>query len=310
MVVVVLMVIVGLAIPAAAAISLITGVTAFGGQQLPVLAIICGLAVLVLVFGWRLGLHPRLVRSGDDVEVINPFHRHRFDLADVTLIRPGGDGLLIATPQEQVEAWCVQKSTTAIRSGRQTRADRISEELRSVWDHYHLPDQDPGSPVRLRFARPGEEGLLTDLEQSASLSRLGHIFPPEQHPYPTEQVRLRWQAVLDDRRRLTLVAEVGGEPAGYACYGEQTIHHLGVAEQFQRQGVGTALLSAAEDELFADPATTQIGLWVLEANHSARTFYSELGWTDAGESRAAEFPPYPTEIRMTRRNPHLARRGR
>lgn len=306
----VLMVLVGIAIPAAAVVSLVTGVTAFGGQQVPVLAIICGLAVVVLLFGWRLGLHPKLVLDGDEVVVVNPFHRNRLDLNDITIIEPGGDGLLIGTPERQTEAWCVQKSTAATRSGRQTRADRVSEQLRSVWETYHLPDPDPDSPIRLRFARRMDAGMLTDLERSASLARLGHIFPAEAHPYPTDAVFRRWQAVLDDRTRLTMVAELGGLPAGYVCYGQEVVHHLGVAADFQRQGVGTALLTAAEDELFADLSTPEIGLWVLEANEVARAFYRELGWIETGEARTAEFPPYPREIRMFRRNPHIARRGR
>lgn len=306
----VLMVVVGLAIPAAAVISLATGITAYGDQQLPVLTIICGLAAVVLFFGWRLGLHPRLTLAGDEVEIVNPFRRHRFDLAEITVIRPGGDGLQIGTPDRLAEAWCVQKPGSASRTGRQTRADRVCDDLHDVWAGYHLPEQDPDSPVRLRFARPGEAELLTDIERSASLARLGHIFPPEQHPYPNDEVCQRWREVLDDRTRLTLIAEVGGLPAGYACYGEEVIQHLGVAADFQRQGVGTALLAAAEDELFADLSTPEIGLWVLEANQVARDFYARAGWSETGESRTAEFPPYPAEIRMYRRNPHLARRGR
>lgn len=305
-----LMLIVGIGVPTAAAVSLATGATAFGGQQVPVLAIIGGLAVVVLFFGWRLGLHPRLVQMGDEVEIVNPFRRHRFDLADITLIEPSGDGLLVGTPEHEVEAWCVQKPSGAARSGRRTRADEVCDELRTAWEVYHLPDPDPQSPVRLRFARRGEADLLTNLERSASLARLGHIFPPQEHPYPSDDVRARWREVLDDRGRLTLVAEAGGRPAGYACYGRQIIHHLGVAAEFQRHGVGGILLEAAEDELFADLSTSEISLWVLAANDVARRFYAGAGWTETGETRTAEFPPYPSEIRMVRRNPHLARRGR
>jgi hypothetical protein len=42
----------------------------------------------------------------------------------------------------------------------------------------------------------------------------------------------------------------------------------------------------------------------------ARTFYREMGWKETEDQREAEFPPYPNEIRMVRRNPHMARRGR
>ncbi|QGN31749.1 GNAT family N-acetyltransferase [Microlunatus sp. Gsoil 973] len=308
-----LMLVVGLAIPAAAVIGLATGVTAFGGRQLPVLAIISSLAVVVLFFGWRLGIHPRLTLSGDEIRIVNPFRRHRFDLADITIIRPGRDGLLVGTADRQAEAWCVQLPLAAVRSGRPTRAGRICEELQNAWESYRLPEpQTEGAddPIRLRFARAGEEQLLTELERSASLATLGHIFPPADHPYPTDEVRRRWSEVLNDRARLTLIAEVAGEPAGYACYGQQVVHHLGVAAAFQRRGVGTTLLRAAEDDLFADLETGEIGLWVLKDNDTARAFYIAAGWTESGESHTAEFPPYPPEIKMLRRNPHVARRGR
>jgi len=308
--VIVLMVIVGIAIPGAAVTGLTTGLTAFGGQATPVLTIIGGLAVIVLVFGWRLGLHPKLVLDDDQIEVVNPFHRRRFELADVTVIEPSGDGLLIGSPQWQAEAWCVQKSIAATRSHRPTRADTIADYLRTLRDSHHLPDPDPDSPLHLRFARRGEEDLLTGLERSASLARLGHVFPPQTHPYPTDDVRRRWQQVLGDRTRLTMIAEFGGTPAGYVCYGQQVIHHLGVAEDFQRHGIGTALLQAAEDDLFADLSTPEISLWVLAANGVARRFYVERGWTETAAARTSEFPPYPGEIKMSCPNPHIARRGR
>jgi ribosomal protein S18 acetylase RimI-like enzyme len=164
--------------------------------------------------------------------------------------------------------------------------------------------------LRFRFARPGDEQLLTELERSASLAQLTHIFPPDVHPYPDIQIQHRWRQVLNDRSRLTLIAEVDGRPAGYASYGDEVIQHLGVAGEFQRQGVGSALIEAAEDQLFADLSTSEIGLWVLEDNHVARAFYTEMGWNETGETKQAEFPPYPVEVRMFRRNPHLARHGR
>jgi len=42
----------------------------------------------------------------------------------------------------------------------------------------------------------------------------------------------------------------------------------------------------------------------------ARRFYAERGWTETEETRESEFPPHPSEIRMSRRNPHIPRRGR
>ena len=310
--VIVLMVLVGIAIPAAAVISLLLGVTAFGGQQILVLSVIGGLAVLVLLFGWRLGLHPRLVAEGSQLTIVNPFRTHRRDFGDITLFTAGGDGLVIGTPDDEVEAWCVQKTTASIKAERRTRADKIVEDLWEIRDGYHQPaaeDEEP-LPAEIRFAHHDDADVLTALEQSASMARLTHIFPTDHYGFPEDDVRERWHAVLADRTRQTMIAEVGGEPAGYASIGIETLHHLGVAEDFQRRGIGTELLEAAEDELFADPSIPEIELWVLEDNDVARTFYREMGWKDTEDQREAEFPPYPNEIRMVRRNPHMARRGR
>jgi ribosomal protein S18 acetylase RimI-like enzyme len=306
----VFMVVVGLALPAAAVVSLLTGLTAFGQQQVPVLVVICGVAAVVLFFGWRLALHPRIVLDGEQLTVVNPFRRRSYDLSEITLFAPGGDGLRIATADDEIEAWCVQKATGAVKAGRRTRADRICDELWSAWDVEHPVDVDPRLAVRIRYARPGEEQLLTGLERAAGLAAFGHIFPAEQFPFPDEEVRRRWQSVLSDRTRQTMIAESGDEPIGYASYGSGILQHLGVSPDHQRGGVGTALLQAAEDELFADRSTAAASLWVMQENHDAQRFYRDNGWAATDEVRAGQFPPYPAEIRMTRRNPHIARRGR
>ncbi|QDP96116.1 GNAT family N-acetyltransferase [Microlunatus elymi] len=306
-----LMVIIGIAVPAAAVISLLTGVTAFGGQQALVLSVLGVLGLLTLAFGWRLALHPRLRVDGDRLLIINPFRRHTFDLAEVTLLTPGGDGLIVGSAEAGAEAWCVQKPTGAIKAGRHTRADQVCAELTEVRDRYRRPLYEPDDDrTVLRFAHPGEEELLTELERSASVARLAHIFPPDEFPYPDEEICRRWQQVLGDRTRQTMIAEVNGQPVGYAAWGGVRVLHLGVAEPYQRQGVGSVLLEATEEELFADPSIPEIELWVLTENSVARAFYRDHGWSETDDERPAEFPPNPPELRMIRRNPHLARRSR
>lgn len=297
-------------IPAAAVLAMTSGFTAFGDRPAVVFTVLGVIALLSLVYVWRMVLHPRIKIKNDEVVIINPLRTHRIHLDDITRFRPGGDGLVVATSETATEAWCVQKSTAAIKNNRQTRADRVCEELWAHWDDYHRPEIDAGDSIKIRFARPGEADLLMELERSASVARLSHIFPPDEFPYPADEIRQRWQDNLDDPHKLTMVAVVDGDPAGYACFGDHTLYHLGVAADHQRKGVGSALLEAAEDELFADASTPQARLWVLEDNAVARAFYREHGWSENGDVRDAEFPPHPVEVMMVRRNPHLARRGR
>ena len=49
-------------------------------------AVLIVLTVLALLYAWRFGFHPRLKVSDQDVEIINPFRRYRFDWDDITVI--------------------------------------------------------------------------------------------------------------------------------------------------------------------------------------------------------------------------------
>lgn len=99
----------------------------------PVVAVtLLVLTLLAAVYGWRYGLYPRLVLTRDHHLVVrNPWHTTRLPLQQIRTIEPGPNGLRVRTYDGRtVEAWCVQKSNTAVRTGRLTRADRIVTELR------------------------------------------------------------------------------------------------------------------------------------------------------------------------------------
>ena len=71
------------------------------------------LAAAAVVYGWRFGLHPRLIAGPDGVEVVNPGRRTHLDWDDLTVIAPGENGLVLGTEVARTEAWCVQKSRSA-----------------------------------------------------------------------------------------------------------------------------------------------------------------------------------------------------
>lgn len=81
-----------------------------------------------------------------------------------------------------------------------------------------------------------------------------------------------------------LVALVRGVPAGFAAVWEADgfLHHLFVAPERQRQGVGRALLAACTPHFGA-----QGTLKCLQANERALQFYLSQGWRvrAAGESQ-------------------------
>jgi ribosomal protein S18 acetylase RimI-like enzyme len=282
-------------------------------------AVLLVLTVLVVLYAWRFGLHPRIVAEERGVRVVNPFRRARFDWEDITVVFPGENGLVIASPRLRTEAWCVQKSNTATRRGRHTRADAVAADLLQLADaHDNDPDSadtdgpDDDSPddgTRIRRARPDEVRRLARMERAASEAALEHIFPPEDYPYPSDEIARRWRRLLRHPRVQVRVLDVDDAPVGYLAYDEERVRHLGIVPQQSGRGYGSQLLEFACQEIFAAGAR-QSTLWVLVDNTQAREFYRARGWIETEDRRECEFPPYPPEMRMVRRNPSVPRRGR
>ncbi len=267
------------------------------------------LTVLALLYAWRFGLHPRLRVTDRTVEVINPFRRQSFDWDDVTLIAPGENGLIVGSKEAIAEAWCVQKSNYAARRGKFTRADRIANQLLDILELHDPPLEDEETGLRIRRARPDESRLLTRLERAASEASLGHLFPPEEFPYPVTEVTRRWRRLLHDRFTRVHILELFDAPVGFVAFDAETVLHLGVVPHQTRLGYGSALLEYASLEIFSSGAT-EASLWVLVGNEAARAFYRSHRWTDSADRRQSEYPPHPEEIRMIRKNPAAPRRSR
>jgi ribosomal protein S18 acetylase RimI-like enzyme len=277
-----------------------------GTLWLPALFVI--LTVLALLYAWRFGLHPRLQVTDHNVEIINPFRRYSFEWDDITVIAPGENGLLIGSEDSAAEAWCVQKSNFASRHGRVTRADRIADRLLDIVELHDPPMEDQEAGSRIRRARPDESRLLARLEREASELALAHIFPPDQHPYPTSAVVRRWRHVLSDRLMHTYLLEVRDSPAGYVAFDGDTVHHLGVVPDHQRRGYGSALLQFACMEIYGGGAREAF-CWVLADNLAAGAFYRARGWTETGERLTSKYPPHPESRQLMRKNPHAPRRS-
>jgi GNAT superfamily N-acetyltransferase len=259
-------------------------------------ALLLVLTALALLYVWRFGFHPRLRVTDQSVEIINPFRRHSFEWDDITVIAPGENGLLIGSEDSAAEAWCVQKSNSASRRGRLTRADRIANQLLDIVELHDPPVQDD------------ESRLLARLERAASEEALAPVFPPSQHPYPATAVARRWQRVLGDRLMHTYLLEVRDSPVGYVAFNGDTVHHLGFVPDHQRRGYGSALVEFACMEIYAAGAREAF-CWVLVENHTARAFFRARGWSETGERRRSEHPPHPESLQMMHKNPHAPRRS-
>jgi RimJ/RimL family protein N-acetyltransferase len=141
-----------------------------------------------------------------------------------------------------------------------------------------------------REAGPDDALALRDLERAANLVALAHVFAPEQHAFPDADVLARWQRVLADPERTTLLAQDEQGAAAYVSWDAVTLHHLAVRPDLWRTGLGREAVALC-------PARR---LWCLAANHRARAVYERLGWRPTGEERDAEWPPHPRELRYAR----------
>jgi GNAT superfamily N-acetyltransferase len=143
--------------------------------------------------------------------------------------------------------------------------------------------------------------LLADLERDANLAALAHVFPPEEFPFPYDDVLARWKLVLDDPATVVLVRDA---PAGHgltalAAYDDDTLRHLAVHPCHWGEGLATAAIEVALDAIDRRGATAA-SLWVLRENHRARRLYSYLGWQETDRAQPAAWPPHPVEVRYTR----------
>ncbi|MBA8795864.1 ribosomal protein S18 acetylase RimI-like enzyme [Friedmanniella endophytica] len=302
-------------------------------EHLAVPLLLLVLTVAGLLYAWRFGLHPRITADDEQLVVRNPFRTHRLPWDQISLVIPGGNGLVVAGPETTVEAWCVQKSTRAQATGRRTRADAVADAIWRRWEEHNPPVRTSAGDVdlTLRRARPGAEALLADLERQAGIEAFPHVFPAETYPFPLEQVTDRWRDVLRDPALQTLIAVAAPatgpdpsaegtagegtagaapEPVGFVALSASSVLHLGVRPDRQGRGVGGCLLTCAEDELFADPFLAEASLWVLVDNDRARRFYRDHGWHESDNRRRSPYPPGPPELRMTKPNPRAARRRR
>ncbi len=144
----------------------------------------------------------------------------------------------------------------------------------------------------LRAGTPADSQDLFTLQRAAAIAAYGHVFPPEQYPFPDQQIaELCWR-MLTSRTEQVLVAVGDDGPVGYVSRHDERITHLYVDPLHWRRGVGSRLLAAAVDSIRQDGHGIA-RLWVMSKNHRARALYEQHGWQPDGTSSEARFPPYP-----------------
>jgi GNAT superfamily N-acetyltransferase len=151
--------------------------------------------------------------------------------------------------------------------------------------------------VRLREGVAADAQLAASIQERASVAGLAHVFPPERYPYPREEIRGRWEAMLTDGHRV-LFAERGGETAGVVAVRVGWLDGLYVVPEAWGTGVAGELHDAALAYLRSS-GETEARLWVLEANTRARRFYERGGWELDRTTRVVPYPPNPLDVGYT-----------
>ena len=144
-----------------------------------------------------------------------------------------------------------------------------------------------------RLATQHDVDALVELERASNLIALAHVFPPDEFPYPADDVRRRWTEVLADPSVTVAVADgADGRLDALVAFDPQLIRHLAVHPDRWGAGLARRAMEYAVDRMHAPR------LWCLVENHRALGLYEHLGWRPTGRARRAEFPPYPEEIEL------------
>lgn len=154
-------------------------------------------------------------------------------------------------------------------------------------------------PAVVRPATPADAAALAELEREANLPALAHVFPPDEHPFPTAEVEDRWRRVLADPGvTVEVVDGIQGDLLAFVAYDERVLRHLAVHPTRWRRGWGRSLVERAVSRMGPGPR-----LWCLVDNAGARSLYERFGWRPTGREQPAEWPPHPVEIEYARDEP-------
>jgi ribosomal protein S18 acetylase RimI-like enzyme len=150
--------------------------------------------------------------------------------------------------------------------------------------------------VRIRAAEVGDVDEVARVWQAAWLdAHLGRV--PD--ALMAERTDAYFRQTAGDLVDSTLVA-VGddGEVLGVVLVHDNELFQIGVEPAARRQGIGRALMDAAEARIAMEYDRAELG--VLSTNTVGRRFYAQCGWTDLGEivqpARAADLADEPVPV--------------
>jgi ribosomal protein S18 acetylase RimI-like enzyme len=140
--------------------------------------------------------------------------------------------------------------------------------------------------MSLRPAQPSDAPAVTKIFQAARDHSLA--FLPKLH---TDAEDHAFYARTVEQGDVT-VAEAHGEIVGFLALAGEAVTHLYVAPGHQREGHGSALLTAAQ------ASTGHLELWVFQRNANAISFYEAHGFAIVASTDGAGNEEHEPDHRM------------
>ncbi|MCJ2036543.1 GNAT family N-acetyltransferase [Methylobacterium sp. J-068] len=148
------------------------------------------------------------------------------------------------------------------------------------------------STISLRRARPADADRIADLFDETWREAYRGIIPGVALERMISQRSSQWWLGAAQRNRPLVVVDTGEAVVGYAVYGPARgrllraageIDELYIRPDHQGLGLGRRLFRAIRNDL-ADHGLADAGVWALEENARALSFYAGLGGVEAARS--------------------------
>jgi ribosomal protein S18 acetylase RimI-like enzyme len=149
------------------------------------------------------------------------------------------------------------------------------------------------STISVRRASKADAGLLERIFRTSFTDTFGHLYAAEDlHAFLAEADLATWQEELADPDMAVLIAEAGGEPAGFARVGPGSLpidkppgalelRQLYLLPAYKGTGMGPLLLDWAISEARGRGAPA-LFLSVYADNHRAKRLYTRYGFEEVG----------------------------
>lgn len=145
--------------------------------------------------------------------------------------------------------------------------------------------------VIIRPARAGDAHEIARIHRQAITIAMPWL--PRLHT-SAEDLRFFTDEVLP--KQSVFVADVAKQVVGFIAFDEGWVHHLYLAPDRWRQGIGGRLLQQAKE------SSTSLQLWTFERNQAARDFYALHGFCEVEKTDGRHNEEQTPDVRLEWKN--------